>query len=309
MVEQPNDSILNRDEAAGNAQLHYRKQLDLLVDLSNYGSNLVLRAFNSSQRQMADIVLCGVLLKQVVAMLDATEVMLTAGCGNAAHLPARTAFEASVYIDWILVGDSELKAKRYAVSNYRDQRDWARRATPGSPEAEQLNALLEPYQIDVHAKHPELAASAAATLAEADRVLGQPSLAPVDKEFSDARGRKKHDVDWYHLDGINSLRHLSEKVGRLPEYEMFYSRGSQIMHTGTYKDHVIFTKGAMKFKPIRNLEDVGPLVSFVCSSVGIATYRKILSRYRPAELAAFGRKYLEDWRDPVLNVPRVTYNY
>src|SRR4051812_20586935 len=115
MVEQPHKDILDRARAAELSQQHYAKQLGLLQDLANYGSNLVLRAFNSSPRKMVDIVICGVLLKQVAAMTDATDILLAAGCGNAAFLPSRTAFEASIYLDWILIGNSELKAKRYIV--------------------------------------------------------------------------------------------------------------------------------------------------------------------------------------------------
>lgn len=221
------------------AHQHFEKHLELLRDLANYGANLVLRSFNSSPKKMEDIVICGVLLKQVVAMTDAIEILLTAGCGLAALLPSRTAFEASIYLDWILVPDSELKAKRYIVSNYRDQREWAKRATLGSPEELELRKAIEPFKINIHATRPELAATAAAAVAEADRVLAQPSLSSIDQEFVAARRKnQRYDIEWYQLDGLRSIRQVAEKVDRLAEYELFYSRGSQVMHTGTYKDHV-----------------------------------------------------------------------
>lgn len=115
MPESPHPAILNREEAQGHAREHFSPQLALLRDLANYGSNLVIRAFNSSPKKMEDAVICGVLLKQIVAMLDAVEVLLSAGVAQAAFLPARAAFEASLYLDWILLGDSERKAQCYIV--------------------------------------------------------------------------------------------------------------------------------------------------------------------------------------------------
>jgi len=50
------------------------------------------------------------------------------------------------------------------------------------------------------------------------------------------------------------------------------------------------------------------LINFVCASA-FATYRKVLERYRPGELSAFERKYLEDWREPFLNIKDVKSNF
>ena len=97
MREIPHQGILNREESQAVVEKRLTKQVELLQDLANYGSNLVIRAYDSSPKKMAEIVVCGVLLKQVVAMIDASEVLLSAGCSHATFLPARTAFEASIY--------------------------------------------------------------------------------------------------------------------------------------------------------------------------------------------------------------------
>jgi hypothetical protein len=110
MQEVAHSAILNRGEATNVVEEHFSSQTALLRDLANYGSNLIIRAFDSSPKKMAEVVICGVLLKQVVAMVDAVEVLLSAGCGHAAYLPARAAFEASVYSDWMLFSDGERKA-------------------------------------------------------------------------------------------------------------------------------------------------------------------------------------------------------
>lgn len=308
MQETPHLAILNREEAKAVAEQHFSKQTQLLRDLANYGSNLVIRAFDSSPKKMAEIVVCGVLLKQVVAMVDAAEVLLSAGCGHASFLPARTAFEASIYMDWIFDGDSERRATRYIVANYRDERIWTSRATPGTAEEIAFTKIAQLLGVDIHANRPGLVGEAASHLSEVNRILAQPSLAAVDQEFTTARGKRKRDPEWYELDGLQSIRQVAEKVGRLPEYEFFYSKGSQVTHTGTYKDHVRFADDQVRFKPIRHLADVNMLLNFIVS-VGIGTFKKTLERYRPGETMAFAKKYLEDWRDPFMNAVPVEYNF
>lgn len=310
MREQPHSAILNREEPRAAAEQHFSKQTELLRDIANYGSNLVIRAFNSSPKKMAEVVVCGVLLKQVVAMADAVEVLLASGCGHAAFLPARTAFEASIYLDWVLASDSERRATRYIVSNYRDERLWAARVIPGTTEEAAFTQIANTLGLDIHANRPTLASDATAHLAEVNRILAQPELQAIDQEFTAAKNKRKRkrDPEWYELDGLTSIRQVAEKVGRLPEYEFFYSKGSQVTHTGSYKDHIRFADGQVRFKPIRHLADVNMLLNFIVS-LCIGTYMKVLKHYRPDELTAFGNKYLEDWRDPFQNVVSVKYDF
>lgn len=308
MYEHPHSAILNREEPRTVVEEHFTKQVELLRDIANYGSNLVVRAFNSSPKKMADVIVCGVLLKQIVAMADAVEVLLASGCGHASFLPARTAFEASIYLDWLLAGDSERRATRYIVGNYRDERLWAARAIPGTTEEAAFTQIAKTLGLDIHAKRPTLASDANLHLAEVNRILAQPELQAIDQEFTQARKNRKRDPEWYELDGLASIRKVAEAVGRLPEYDFFYSKGSQVTHTGSYKDHIRFTDGQVRFKPIRHLADVNMLLNFIVS-LSLGTYMKVLKQYRPDELTAFSKKYIEDWQDPFQNVVSVKYDF
>lgn len=297
MPETPHRAILDREEAKAVAEQHFSDQVALLRDIANYGSNLVIQAYDSSPKKMADVVVCGVLHKQVVAMIDAVEVLLAAGSSHAAYLPARTAFEASVYVDCILLGDSELKATRYIVGNYRDDPVWTSKAISGTAEEVAFTSIAKSVGFDIHANRPTLAAEAAKHLAEVNRIPLQPELAAIDLEFTHARGKRKADPEWYELDGLKSIRQVADSVGRLAEYEFFYSKGSQVTHTGSYKDHLHFAKGQLRFKPIRHLASFNMLLNFVVP-IALGVYRKVLTRYRPEELPAFTKKYLEEWRTP-----------
>lgn len=308
MREKPLASILDREEARKHASEHFSEQIALLRDLTDYGSNLVLRAFTSSNKDLADVVVCGVLMKQIVAMLDAVETLIESGMVYAAFLPARAAFEASIYLEWILFSDSDRKAKCYIVSNFRDERLWALRTTKGTPEEAVFEAIAKTVGLDIHARRPTLAGDAKKHLDEVNRILAQPDFQPIDQEFDQRRGKRKVDLEWYELVGAKSIRQVAEAVGRLAEYEFFYAKGSQITHSASYKDHIRFTKKQVQFKPIRHLDGIDMLLNFVVG-VAIRSFQNTLRFYRPGELPAFSRKYVEDWRKPFLTVNGVKYNF
>lgn len=124
MSDPPHPTLLNRQEAIDAVTKHYAPQLNLLTEMTNFASNLIPRAFNSSEKQLRDVIVCFSLLKQFTTMLDAVEVLVRQGAVHAAFAPARVAFEASLYIEWMLVSDGEKKATHYFVGNLRDERLW-----------------------------------------------------------------------------------------------------------------------------------------------------------------------------------------
>jgi hypothetical protein len=151
-------------------------------------------------------------------------------------------------------------------------------------------------------------AEAKVHLAEVDRVLAQADLASIDAEFeSNRRGKRKFEVEWYALTGKSSIRQIAEAVTRLAEYELLYGRGSRITHSASYKDHIRFHSGQVRFKHVRHVEEFHELLNFLVA-VTFGAYRKVLTLYRPGELPAFTQKYLNDWRAPFLNVKRITYS-
>jgi len=308
MTEKPLKSLFDRDEACKEAQRYFSTQINLLQDLANYGSNLIARAYNSSKKALPDAVVCGVLLKQVVAMIDAVETLLASGIVHATFLPARAAFEASLYLEWILFSDTDRKAKCYLVSNLREERLWALRAISGTPEEKIFNSIVKDLDVDFHSKIPNLASDAKTHLAEVNSILARADFKSIDLEFEKLKLKRKADPQWYLLLGAKSIRQIAKAVLRLPEYEMFYAKGSRITHSASYKDHIKFSKGQVHFKPIRHLEGSDVLLNFLVSSA-LRTYQSVLGYYRQGELHAFAKKYVQDWRTPFLSTKRVKYNF
>jgi hypothetical protein len=61
-------SIIDRLKHEVDANSIYAKQIELLIDLINYGSNLIARAYSTSKRNIDDIMIIAVLLKHIVQM-------------------------------------------------------------------------------------------------------------------------------------------------------------------------------------------------------------------------------------------------
>jgi hypothetical protein len=300
--------IIDRDRQENDVKQHFSKHIELLIDFVNYGSNLIPRVFDSSRKKLDDIIVILVLLKQVLSMVDAVEVLVSKGTVTQANMPARTAFEASLYIDWILKDDTERKAKYYYVSNLRSQRLWALRLKTGTVEKE---AFTKQFQyLEKHIKFDDMAGIEKQAEEELEKIedhLNKPNLNSINSEFEKKKIKNTGaEAYWYRLLGVNSIRQLAVEVGRLGEYDLFYSRSSEVTHTASYRDHVQFNKGAVIFEPIRQLRDINFILRFITLTT-ISTYVAILKHYRHGELKSFINKYKRDWREAFLHIPSVTY--
>lgn len=293
--------LLDREKVIADIKEHLRPRIELIRDLTNYGTNLIPRCFNSSEKKLKDAVVLAILLRQAVAMLDAVEILLSSGAAHAAHLQMRALFEASVYIEWILESDSENKAAYYYVHNLRRKRLWASRTQTGSAESQEFIAMMDKSDLPVSDKLRE---DARRQIQDIDRVLSQPKFAAICKDFETHR-KGKHDPAWYAPLGQRSFASITRKIGSGSQYVILYSGASEVMHTSSYEHHVKFGD-KLTFQPIRSLERFEHVWRF---SVGpaLSTFRRILEEYRPGELRAFSLKYVEKWQEEFMNFLQIKY--
>ncbi len=295
-------ALLERDKVAADIKKHLSPWLELLRDLTNYGSNLIPRCYASSDRGLRDVVVLAILLRQAVAMLDGAETLLSSGAVHAAHLQMRALFEASVYIDWILLSDSERKAAYYYVHNLRRKCLWAWRTQPGSAESQEFIAMMNKSGVQMN---DELRESAKQQIQDIDRVLSQPKFATISSDIEKHRNGKRFDPAWYVPLGERTLRAMSGAVGKASQYVFVYSGASEVMHTSSYEHHVKIGSGEVTFQPIRSVEGFGNVFRF-SAIIALSTFRRILEEYRPGEITAFRRKYSEKWQKEFINFPQIT---
>jgi hypothetical protein len=294
-------ALLDRDGVVAAIKEHLRPWTGLVNDITSYGTNLIPRCFNSSGRKLEDVMLLAVLLRQVVAMIDGVDILLSNGAVHAANLQMRALFEASVYIDWILLGDSEKKAVYYYVHNLRRRRQWAMLAQPGTKQSQDFTEMLNKVGMPIG---DNVRDSAQSRIKDIDRILSQPTFAAVSADFEKRREKKAFDPAWYVPLGERSLRTMSKKVDKAALYVFLYGGASEVMHASSYEHHVKFGLGEVTFEPIRSVEGFGNVFHFTLA-VTISTFRRILREYRPEELGTFARKYVEKWQKEFMNFPKI----
>src|ERR1700690_1221198 len=301
--ESAHKAFLDSDKVAADVKDHLGLWIDMIREVTDYDSNLLPRCFASSERSLKDAVILPILLRQVVAMLDGIEILLSQGAPHAAQLQMRALFEASVYIDWVLLGDSEKKAAYYYVHNLRRKRVWASRTQPGSPESEEFIVMMDKSGVPMSDKLRE---SSAQQIKDIDRVLSEPRFAEISSDFDKHRKGRKFDPAWYVPLGERSLGTMARTVGKASLFVMLYSGASDVMHASSYEHHIKVGKGELFFEPIRSIEGFEHVWRFSVI-VAFKTYRRILKQYREEELVAFSRKYVENWQREFLNFPKISY--
>jgi hypothetical protein len=79
MRENEYKELLDRQRHKDDVQRYFANQISVLTDIIDYGTWLIPRAYDSSPKKLEDVVLIGVLLKQVVGMIDALEILVSNG--------------------------------------------------------------------------------------------------------------------------------------------------------------------------------------------------------------------------------------
>jgi hypothetical protein len=310
--EQPHKTLMDRDQPPKVMAERYGAQLHLLTQMTNYASNLIPRAFQTSEKKLRDMIVCFTFLKQIAAMLDAIDVLARAGAITAAFVPARVAFEAALYLEWMLVADGEKKASYYYVANVRAERLWGKRVITGSPEASAFIEDMKQLGVDLYSNRSELETEALKLVAEADAILAQPELSAANADFEKyvaartKKGKKPpYEPEWYKVLGKTSVRSIASELRRLPDYIVYYGKGSRVAHSSSTKDHLRFVaKGGAVGHPIRNLAGTHDLLNFVFSNAMIV-FMRVLAFYRPDELSRFGAQYVQEWRAAFTQIPRI----
>jgi hypothetical protein len=299
--ESAHRGFLDRETVVAQIDRDLKPWCNLILDITNYGSNLIPRCFVSSPRGLKDAIVLAVLLRQVVATLDGIHVLLSSGACFVAQLPARALFESSAYIHWILLADSDKRSLYYYVHNLRRKRLWAKRMQAGSPESAEFLASIEKSGLPIT---DEMANQAKEQVQELDELLSKPPFANVSADFDRVRGRRKYDPAWYVPLGPRNLGEIAEDVNRRSQHAILYSVGSQVMHASSYEGHIAIGKGNITFQPVRSLQGFDAVLRPSLTDA-LATYRRVLEAYRPEELLAFRRKYTEKWQRLFLSVPTI----
>lgn len=304
MPENPHPVLHSRDQSIDFVLQHYAPQLELLVQMVNYSSNLIPRAFESSKKQMFDLMVCFGFLKQFASMLDAAEILLRAGAVHASFVPLRVAFEASLYLEWLLVSDGAKKATYYYVGDIRKERIWGLRAQGATLEANFFKDMGQ-LSTDLAANRSTLKDDGVKQVADTERILSLPEYAETNKAF-DAFKKKagiKHEPEWYKVLGKRNIKAIASELQRLPEYIIYYGQASIVTHSASYKDQLRFKSKGVSAKPIRHVADIHTAFNYAFTTA-MHVFHRVLVFYRHEELVQFSMTYMNEWRTAFRNIPQ-----
>ena len=306
MPDEPNTGILDRTLFRTQIGKFFADQLALLEQVVNYGTNLVPRCFNSSDRGVADTVAVVSFLKHAVTSLDAIYILAREGAALSCFPHIRSLFEIDLYLRWIFQEDFERRGSAYFVWNIRKKRYWLRCYLDGTPEQAAHTAHMEgsPGE-DTVIPHTQEEIQNAIDL-ENSR-LDAPEVAGVNALFEPLMATSGKDVEWYRPFGVNSIRDMAIRLGDEGMYKVFYAQYSQATHGLSLEQQLHFnaTEREVVFDHIRTLQSVDEIFRMTFN-FAFKIYRTMLEKYRPGELDAFRRKYLEEWRARFRAIPKVT---
>lgn len=305
-ADNPNPFVYNTEFAENAVRKTYRAHVGLLYELCAYGSNLLLRCFRERDNKLEDAILIGCLFRQFLMHLDAVHVLLSKGCGDAALIHLRAMLEEEIYLNWLVKEQTPLRAKHFYVWNLRKRRRSNLVADPSTNEAKDATAQAgsDFDSVITALQTPAMHASCSQENANIDAILADPELAKIDHAFEALRKGKVYDVEWYKPCGATSVASIARNVGMAAHYRFFYSKWSELMHSSGFFDHVWVDDKGASVEQVRDVEEIANAIS-MAASMAQGLFHLFIRRYRPGEQDSFRRKYLSEWRDRAMNIPKV----
>jgi len=306
MIDKANNGILDRPLFYVQIKETFSEQIALLEQLVNYGTNLVPRCFNSSDRKIPDIVVLLSFMKHAVTSLDAISILSREGATLSCFPHIRSLFEIELYLRWIFQEDYARRGTAYFVWNIRKKRYWSRCYLDGTPEqaahtAHMQGALFGDIVIPYDQEEIKTAVDHETTR------LSSPELAAVNDLFESRMAASGKDVEWYKPFGVNSIRDMAIGLGDEGAYKVFYAKYSQLTHGQSFEQQLHFdtAHSVVVFDHIRTLQSIDEVFQMTLS-FAFKIYRTVLENYRPSEINAFNRKYVEEWQKAFRSIPKVT---
>jgi hypothetical protein len=300
---------LNAEVAAKHLEAHVK----LLGELASYGSNLLVRCFGDRSNKLEDIIILSCLFRQHLVHLDAIYVLLSRGCVYASYIHLRAMIEEQISLQWMLKSDTAYRAKCLYVWNLRKRKRINKRTDSTTPEGIGFAAKIKQYSDTVAALQTDAMASEANKQnADIDAILKDTELAKIDRQFEALRNptkgpKRDFDKEWFTPAGISSIAKMARDVDLEPLYYIFYDRYSEVMHSSGFFEHLHVDEDGASIEQIRSPEDFDGVLK-MAYNCAFAFHRLIIERYRPGEDVNFSLKYMQEWRDRAMQVPKIEIN-
>lgn len=279
---EPHERLLNRYAGkAGNAE--YLEALDQAFSrLLNESTWVFSRLWETTSGDLTAEI-CLLLVRHIMEMTDAVHLLLLASASRPAQLQLRSAFEAMLYLEFILERDSERRALAYAVGSRLHSLRFAKRLLEGSEARAQFVKEVEQDPLVTDEMLTSWIASPESVKAAED-YLESELYRDVYAEFKKSRKR----IPWYSaLEGKpTDLRALAIHLDRGGQY-ILLDGWSRTVHPDTIPTQIdAADREERRVRTLRDGGDIGNCAASACRLLDMAL-ELVLERYRPGELDAF----------------------
>jgi hypothetical protein len=276
-------------------------ELDFFSSVIDYGFALLARIIDAIQIGIPDASLIAV-VHHAIAMLDAIEVLLRRGAGDAARVSVRSFFEAQLYAHWFLREANERRSRAYYVHAFRELRvDWAE-LDPTHDRSRRRKSLTSKHGWDLPVVDTtERAKFRTSRLDEIDKLLLRRGGATM---FAPKMNRKGKMVEptWTQVGGANNLSDIATQCGQEDEYREFYGLFCRDTHAAVLLKKI----QKQSVEGIRTLHGFRMVTRFALS-LTFDLYEALIAKYLPTDLATFQALRRGDWKQRYDKISDVNY--
>jgi hypothetical protein len=223
-------------------------------------------------------------------MVDGVEVLIRDACSISTIPLLRSAFEAALSLEFILVDDSKYleRSLSWFCAHIHRRIAWLEQMDPATTKGAEFKKAWED---SFGVWNPSV--PTAPSVASQRAILVSPQLQPIEAEY---QSQKKKNPNWYSLfGGPNDFRALTEDLNRAAEYDTLYRSWSTVVHAN---DPLSFMRaddgGAPHFTSIRFPDNLAKY-AFFGATLLIRNTRMMLGKFRSGE--DIKRWYLQDVRE------------
>ena len=313
----PDEPILDRGYPSRRIANDLEPHVAYLAELVDYGVQFMKRALASSARDVPAVVILPVLLRQALAFADAVYIHLRAGAVYSSVPDLRSLFEATLSMEWILVGPPSRRVptdewvsnwtRQFYVAELRAERVWTRRCVPGTHDHAVFRKAAPKLAADLVSK-PAVVQGARDRLKEIQRhIRSRPLLRAANQRLGPLAKKLGREPEWYRPAGPSSLRQMAQRLERDAEYEVLYKQWSEVSHGSRSSTHISITGSTLVIDPIRSPAEL-PTILLLTSRVLERALLLAMDRFRPDEVATFADKRTGEWAQ-MRRVPEVSLNF
>ena len=273
-------SVLYREFSKVTAEQIVPNASPLLQEIVNYSTHALVRCATSASGNKDEDTAILALYRHVIEMIDGVEVLISQACSVPAVPLLRSAFEASLSIQYILETEQDYgrRCLAWLVGYIHKRLDMLERLDPTTSKGQNARRLIQDDEITSRLLLPssqDLQQSAA----DLHALLSEPHLQSIEAEY-----QRCQKASWYQLfNGPSSLYKLAEHLGKGGLYEILYRSWSTTVHAQDLLPFIAQTpKGEATMGALRDPNLVRETARFAAPILLEAT-RRVLKKLRPGE--------------------------